>query len=373
MQLRIHAHLLFWSIACLAILMGCKDSASTPEEPILNPKPYFPPLSGAEWDKANIDSLNYNKAALTDLNAFLEAGGTRAFIILKDGKIAHEAYFGKEILGTKPFTVSSFWYWASAGKTLTSFLIGKAQEEKFLSIEESSQKYLGEGWSSLSKTQEGNITIKHHLTMTTGLDDSKDLDCTMPECLNFLAEPGKRWSYHNAPYTMLDQVISKATKMNFDDYFNSRLKNIIGMDGFWNYSGYNHIYYSTPRSMARFGLLMLNKGKWEDKTVMADSKFYTDMINTSQNLNLSYGYLWWLNGKASLMSPGTQVVFKSSLATNAPADAFCALGKNGQMLDVIPSLNMIVVRMGDNPSGASSVPIIYHNDLWIKINAFIGR
>jgi len=73
------------------------------------------------------------------------------------------------------------------------------------------------------------------------------------------------------------------------------------------------------------------------------------MTNTSQTFNKSYGYLWWLNGKASTMIPGSQFVFPTKLIPNAPNDLFCALGKNDQKIYVIPSTKMVVIRVGESP------------------------
>ena len=49
--------------------------------------------------------------------------------------------------------------------------------------------------------------------------------------------------------------------------------------------------------MARFGLLILNKGNWDGNQIMTDTNYFNQMLNSSQSLNESYGYLWWLNGK----------------------------------------------------------------------------
>ena len=121
--------------------------------------------------------------------------------------------------------------------------------------------------------------------------------------------------------------------------------------------------------MARFGLLLLNKGKW-DQTQLIPENYFTLMISTSQNMNLSYGYLTWLNGKASYMVPGSQIVFPGKMSTNAPDDMFAAMGKNGQLINVAPSRNLVVIRMGDVPD-SSLVPFNFQNDLWEKLNAII--
>jgi hypothetical protein len=94
------------------------------------------------------------------------------------------------------------------------------------------------------------------------------------------------------------------------------------------------------------------------------------MINTSQQLNLSYGYLWWLNGKPSFMSPGSQLVIPAAITPNAPADMYAAMGKNGQYINVVPSQRLVVLRMGDNPDN-SLVPYTYQNQIWEKLNKVI--
>ena len=60
--------------------------------------------------------------------------------------------------------------WYSAGKTLSAFMMGIAQQDGYLSLQETSQNYLGENWSELAPDQEKNISVRNHLTMTTGLD-----------------------------------------------------------------------------------------------------------------------------------------------------------------------------------------------------------
>ena len=357
-------------VPCLlfTLLLGC--SKEEPVTEIETESTYFPPVNSNEWNTISPESLEWNLSALNDLETFVDNADTRALLIIKNGKIAYEHYNGKGLLGGNFSSISS-WYWASAGKTLMSFMIGKAQQEGFLNIDDRSSDYLEEGWTSLSKTREDLITIRNQLTMTSGLIDiGNNSDCTDPECLEYLANPSTRWAYHNAPYTLLDGVIESATDLDFDAYFSSRLKDKIGMDGLWSYLGFNHVYFSTARSMAKFGLLILNQGKWGDDVIIEKDSYFEDMTNTSQDINLSYGYLWWLNGKSSYKTPIVQNTFSGILTPNAPDDMYSALGKNGQFLCIVPSQNLIVIRMGNNPD-QSLVPINFLNQLWEKINAVI--
>lgn len=335
---------------------------------------YFPPNSGT-WETVTPASLGWNEAAITDLISYLNATNTRAFIVLKDGKIVIEQYMGTQLTSSAPFTASSNWYWASAGKTLTSATVGIASANGKINIDAKTSDYLGIGWTSLSTTQENKITVRHQLTMTTGLDDtggsSADSDCTLPSCLVYKADASTRWAYHNAPYTLLDGVIAAGTGQTLNDYLSAQLLSKIGMDGSYMKSGYNNVFYSTPRSMARFGLLLLSKGSWNGTTVIPSS-YFDLMSGSSQNLNLSYGYLTWLNGKNSFMVPGSQVVYPGSMTPNAPSDMFAAMGKNGQQINVVPSKNLVVIRLGNAPDNGL-VPFTFQNELWGKLNTVINN
>lgn len=321
---------------------------------------YFPPVSGNTWDTISPKSLNWCQPNIDSLYSFLEANNTKAFVLLKDGKIVLEKYFGSH-------TQTSAWYWASAGKTLTAFMIGIAQQEKYLSIYDTTSKYLGKGWTTCSPAQEEKITIRHQLTMTTGLDDGvPDHHCTLDTCLVYKADAGTRWAYHNGPYTLLDSVIKVATGVNISTYVNQKLKIPTGITGLFVKSGYDNVFYSNARSMARFGLLLLNNGNWDGKQIL-NTDYFNEMTHSSQSINPAYGYLSWLNGSSKYMIPQTQLVFKGPLSPNAPTDMFVAMGKNGQFINVVPSRNLVWIRMGDAPDN-SEVPFLLNDQIWEHLN-----
>ena len=321
---------------------------------------YFPPNFSEEWATIEPSELDWCNENIDNLNTFLEESNTNSFLILKDGKIAHEAYYND-------FDISSLWYWASAGKTMTSAMVGIVQEEGLLDIDDFTSDYLGTGWTSCSIEQESKITIRDQLTMTTGLDYTvDDIYCLEPECLFCLNDPGEEWFYHNAPYTLLANVLESALDQGYTAATNAKLANKIGFLGLWTEVETGRLFFSTARGMARFGLLMLNEGDWNGENIIKDKAYLNDMITTSQDINESYGYLWWLNGKESYRLPGSTFTFTGSIIPNAPDDLYAALGKNGQILMVVPSQNLIVVRMGNNPDN-SLVPVNYIRDLWNEI------
>lgn len=349
----------------ILVVVSCSssDDGTTTTNPG-NSDLYFPPIGSSEWDTQSISDLNWNEAALNPLLDFLENSNTRAFIILSKGHIITENYFnGADSNTSHP--------WFSAGKTLTAFMTGIAQEEGFLNLSDSSADYLGQGWTLLTETDENNITVLDHLRMTTGLDYTLDFTCTDKECLDYLNPSGTFWYYHNAPYTLTQSIISNAINSPFETYFNTKLRDPIGMQGLWVPLGYNNFYFSNARSMARFGLLCLNEGLWDEEVILGDTNYFKDMTSTSQNLNKAYGYLWWLNGKESFRIPASTTEFNGLLIPNAPDDLIAGLGANDQKLYVIPSKDLVIVRLGGDGGSGELGPSGYDNELWSYLSALI--
>ncbi|NEN24765.1 serine hydrolase [Cryomorpha ignava] len=363
-------------IALIFIAFSCKKDdesaipAPAPDQPV--EQMYFPPVAGNEWDTMSFATAGWDTTALTALYDFLETNETRAFIVLQNGKIVTEKYWGNNIIGNAAFTADSKWYWASAGKTLTAMITGIAQQEGLLDINDKTSTYLGNGWTNMPQEKEDLILIKNQLTMTSGLDYFfGSIDCTDSECLQYKTDAGTEWYYYNAPYTLLESVVGNASGLSYNAYCDQSIENKVGMSGSWISQEYNNVYWSTARDAARFGLLLLNKGVWDTDSVLNDIAYFTAMTNSSQDLNPSYGYLTWLNGKESIILPSLPLSFNTSLSPNAPEDLFAALGKNGQFVNVIPSKNMVVIRMGTVPDNGA-VPLIFHDEMWEKINAVIG-
>jgi len=357
----------FIILLTVTLMSSCKKNGASPSTSGTRTDTlYFPPVAGTDWQTTTPASLGWNESELNNLYSYLDSENTKAFMILKNGKIVVEKYFGT-------FTADSLWYWASAGKTLTGLLTGIAQEDGLLNINDVTSKYLGTGWTSETPDKEKLITIKNQLTMTTGLDDGvSDAACTLPDCLVYKADAGTRWAYHTAAYTLLSNVIANASGKSYNTYFQQKIRNPIGMNGLWIQTpNSDNVYYSNARSMARFGLLMLNKGKWDRTPILSDTNYFNSQVNTSQNINNSYGYLTWLNGKSSFMVPTSQIVFSGYLIPNAPADLYAALGKNDQKLYVVPSQKLVVIRMGNSAGGFSLALSGFDNALWGKLTTII--
>lgn len=354
------------NITCILLLLlsivSCSKNDNeiqqTPTESM-----YYPSNTSASWETKSLSSLGWNQNAVQPLKDYLNQKGTKSFMILVNGRIVMEEYFNGH-------TATATWEWNSAGKTLVASTVGIAQQENLLNINNKVSDYLGTEWTSMPLNKENLITVKHLLTMTAGNDDTKQY--VIKSNLTYIADAGTRWAYSNI-FQKLTDVVNKASNKPFETYFNEKLKSKIGMEGFWNFGTIFTIYHSNTKSMARFGLLALNKGKWNNEQIINES-YFNESVSTSQSINPSYGYLWWLNGKTSFMIPNEQNVYQGFLVPNAPADMYAAMGAKDQRIYVIPSKKMAVIRMGDasdpvNPNFAVSG---FDNDLWGKINAVIN-
>lgn len=345
-------------LLALFILFGCSNT----DDPTPDKSMYFPSTGDTTWETITPASVGWNQSEIPSLMAYLNEKNTKSFMILVNGRIVMEEYFDGH-------TVNTSWQWNSAGKTLVTATTGIAQQEGLLNINNKVSQYLGTGWTSEPIEKEDLITSRHLLTMTSGIDDGSEL--VIKANLTYLADAGSRWSYHNVFQKLMD-VVGAASSQEFETYFNAKLKVKIGMDGFWNNGIIFKVYHSTTRSMARFGLLALNKGKW-DQTQIVNEAFFSESISTSQNINPAYGYLWWLNGKTNFMVPGGQTVFPGLLIPNAPTDMYAAMGAEDQRIYVIPSKKMVIIRMGNasDPGNPSFAVSGFDNALWQKINAVI--
>jgi CubicO group peptidase (beta-lactamase class C family) len=341
--------------ACLGlalIYVGMRTAALEAAEAKL----YFPAATG-EWERVTPAQAGWDEERL---NLALELAGKRnssGVVILHRGRIMAERYWDPSEKGGKAkgqdysrvvvgkdkagHVIEDV---ASIQKSISAMLVGIAQHKGLLKLEDPVDKHLGKGWSKASAEQEKEITVRHLITMTSGLADD----------LTFEAAAGARWRYNTAAYSHTVKVLAAAAKKTPNELTKEWLTGRVGMqDSSWvnrgAAGGQDRInalgFGTTARDLARFGLLVLAEGQWKGETVIADKEYLRTALKPSQKLNPSYGYLWWLNGQSEVARGAGQKV-KGPLISSAPADLVAALGAVDRKLFVVPSLELVVTRLG---------------------------
>ena len=335
-------------------------------------KLYFPPAEGS-WEKVQAAESGWD---LVKLKAALDLAGRRkssAVVILYQGRLLAEQYWE---VPAKPKDergrLNRYFYLrhgegadgriiediASAQKSIVSLLVGIAGHQGLLKLTDPVDKHLGEGWSKAPREKEAKITLRHLVTMSSGLK----ID------LGYEAPAGTKWKYNTPAYSRSLQVLAAASGMSPNELLQKWLTGPLGMaDSRWidrrlarieSVTGVKQKkantlgFATTARDLARIGLMLLAGGTWKGKAVVSDKAYLADSVKPSQKMNPAYGYLWWLNSSSRPLASNGQRRSRK-LVPSAPADLFAAQGALGRRLWVVPSLGIVAVRLGDDPRASA--------------------
>ncbi len=341
----IHSDTLWVALAVVTLFLvgpahgqnGATRRASTKRAPLAFP------AKDADWPTIAPAKAGWDQAKLDEALKWAGDVGSSSVVILLNGKILAERHWkvrnsaaarlrARNAGPQQDAQGRAIEDVASVQKSVTSILVGIAQEKKLLSIHDSVSKHLGEGWSKASAEQERKITIRHLLTMSSGLT----------ERLAYSAPPGTKWRYNTPAYSKARDCVAAAAKKDINVVTKQWLTEPLGMaNSKWTkraqlIKSLNALGFSTTaRDLARFGLMMQAHGRWDGKPILADQKYLRDATTPSQKMNRSYGYLWWLNSRQRIKT--------------APADVYSANGALTRRLYVMPSLGLVVTRIGDTP------------------------
>ena len=305
-----------------------------------------------------------------DLDSYLKENNTSSFLVSEKGKIIVEKEF-KVRKNLKPKSLMFFNLLrhgfiegrsqedvASIQKSIVSILIGLAQQKGLINIHESVTSYIGR-WTQLSREKESLIKVRNLLTMTSGLDVD----------LNYDADPGLKWSYNTRAYSQLIYILEKTSGLSINELSSEWLFNELLMnETFWKERKKGPMGFSkdsakyglvtTAKDLLKFGEFILNGGEVGTNHVISDINFFDDTFLKSQNLNEAYGYLWWLNNSKTHMT-WEKKLSSGNLFSHAPTEAILALGLGSRVLAIVPSEELVIVRLGSFPDD-----INFNNNLW---------
>ncbi len=192
--------------------------------------------------------------------------------------------------------------------------------------------------------------------------------------LSRLSTVGARRRYNTPAYQLLVRVIAAAAGTDRDDLTRQWLTAPLGMRHTrWierthapQVAGSPMLGLATsPLDLARLGLLVLADGVW-DGTRIVSSAGLSESLQTSQPHNPAYGLLWWLNGRDRVLRP-TGDVERGPLIPTAPNDLIAALGTGDCKLYVVPSLGLVVARLGAPAGAQSPAGSQFDHELWDRL------
>lgn len=305
---------------------------------------------GDGWKTNDLKSQNIDTTLVYKMFNQLKNNENKiqSLLLIKDNQIIIEEYLNGQTLNQKHDL-------RSTTKSIRSLLLGIAIDKGFIdNVSDPISKYLK---SPIPKKnidlRKEKITIKHLLTMSSGLDcndwDKKSkgqednvykkkdwLQYTLD--LPMVNEPGTISNYCSMGTILIAEIISQASGMTIDKFAEHYLFKPLHINNVsWGHTSNKEIIssgkrlYMTSRDMAKIGHLILNNGKWNDKQVVSKKWIAESTTPKTKITGIDYGYLWW-----NIPFRVNEKIYFSTTAT----------GNGGQYIFVFPELNIIAVFTG---------------------------
>jgi len=334
---------------------GVGVSKGAPLPPAENFKPR---LHGEEAVKAGLKLVaQVAPPTFEQLDAarrYSELHGGQAMVVMWDGKIVFESYAnggGKDRLQLL----------ASGTKSFVGVIAVAAVQDGLIRLDEKACEALTEWKTDPLKSQ---ITYRHLLTMTSGLTPRDGVNLILPGWKEIVAKPmvGKPGGqFHYGPYHLcafaeaLQRRLKIKTGETFEKYMERRLLQPLGIKLEWRIrcvDGNPQVGgggFMTARDWAIFGEFMRQGGTWNGKQIISKELLAECLQGTAQNP--AYGLTWWLKkpvpDSVIRQIPILQYEMGDMLRSDwLPNDLFMAAGAGKQRLYVIPSLKLVIVRLG---------------------------
>jgi CubicO group peptidase (beta-lactamase class C family) len=320
------------------LLAGCSNSPATVAGPPV-PAPtaeasaYWPT---ADWRTSSPEAQGLDSQKLAEMLAAIEQQhlDLHSLLIIRNGYLISETYFGSY----RPDTRHPLY---SVTKSFVATLVGIALDKGYMDgTDRRIVDFFPEHTFANLDQQKAAMTLDDTLTMRTGLDwqegdpayralyvSSDWIKYVLDEPM--AAAPGSQFNYCSGCSHLLSAVVRQTTGMNPRDFADQYLFKPLGISNVrWDsdaegipIGGWG--LQMTPRDMAKLGYLYLRHGQWEEQQIVS-AKWVEDATRTHTETDgeLGYGYQWW---------------------TYPPLAAYTALGRGGQMIFVIPELDLVLV------------------------------
>jgi len=333
-------------------------------------------IVGATWPRSTPEQEGLDSAAVERLRAYLlsrqgddenrQGVRTNAFVLIRNGKIVMEEY-------ARGYTSETAMLTWSVSKSITNALVGRAVMNRGLNINDSASVCV----PALDRESHRSVLVRHLLQMSSSLafDESYEASPVFSSVIAMLYTRGRadmskftasldlahkagtHWNYSSGDSNIVMECLKKYygndyNNMPWTELFDPlQIQNAVWeRDGAGTFVGSSYLYLRAT-DLARIGYLYMHDGVWNGKRLLPEgwvnysltvvpAYYNRKTISVSERADNPTAY-WYRNVGNSKMNiekpwPG------------APDDAFAALGHWGKGLWVIPSLDMVVVRLGDD-------------------------
>lgn len=364
-------------IAFLAVCLSCNDdsgTSSTDQARLAFPGTgdyygaYWPT---EQWRSCRPDAVGANTEKLLAVYDYAANGRfhTEALLITRRGYIIGETYLNG-------FAPDQRHYSYSVAKSFTGTVVGIAIDEGYLpGVDQQVYQYFPEWQQPDTDPRKQHITVRHLLTMTSGItwneddyyNDPSQNDAyemhRQPDMIAYVLNktmrytPGTQWYYSTGDSQLLSGVIEGATEESLYAYALPRLLEPLGIANIgWDHDASGHTHSgagirATAREYAKFGYLWLKKGRWDDREVVSENWILESMKPVSGSAP-HYGYQWW-----------RKPVLSWSDASMIPDSTIIAWGIYTQQIFVIPEEQMVIVRLGNDVPATNGWDEIHFLDL----------
>jgi len=348
----------------LFTMVSCKDKIE-----ITNYQYTTPPQLSDGWEVASLDEVFMNEHSIALMMDKINDNPDHkihSIVIVKDNKLVFEEYFENNKVLSPPqnsdekilYDRDMEQFCASASKSILSSIFGVAVDKGLInSVDDKVVDYFPE-YQDIMTGQKSNMTIKHLLTMTSGLPFDEETypfghplnDVTLlfnaEDPIKWILEqpldyqPGSTFFYNSGNTNVLAAIIEQAAGYSLEQFMDNFFFGPLGIDNsdYWIEvfsSGRFFVsggFWMSPREICKIGNLYVNDGKWNGNQIL--SKEWIDEATKSQVIlpyyishSKQYGYQWWLrdfscNGKTY--------------------PCIMALGYGNQMMLIFPVQDLIV-------------------------------
>lgn len=315
------------------------------------------------WDRINTSSKISLKTSKSDIHGLSDdevdelsdsiknIPSLQSLLISRKGNLMHESYhaFKDDV---KPQRVNSI------TKSVMSLLVGIAIDKGYIESENLPIKpYFKEYYSNNTDKRKDLITIKHALVMTTGINlsdqtyyynngekwfqflrDDNAYDWILDTEMLMSYKPGDTWMYNTMNVDLLSSIIFAETGMTTLEFAKQHLFEPLDIENYlWLHDSNGYYYggfglYLRPRALIRIGEMVLNNGMYDGERIVSEqwiNKSHYNEYPLGGEEGWEYGYLWWKH-----RMDNKQVI--------------SALGYGGQIMALVPSLDLVVVTTTDS-------------------------